>query len=67
MTINIDDMVIIGGSFNPCFSGSYIMTVDDVVGYRKEVSFNPCFSGSYIMTISVVSDSTTSKMFQSLF
>ena len=36
--------------FNPCFSGSYIMTsIMDLVPLAV-FGFNPCFSGSYIMT-----------------
>ena len=37
-------------SFNPCFGGSYIMTVDQENIQKRARSFNPCFGGSYIMT-----------------
>ena len=36
--------------FNPCFSGSYIMTFVHCLIERAQACFNPCFSGSYIMT-----------------
>ena len=38
-------------SFNPCSSGSYIMTSDNFVDCPVySTGFNPCSSGSYIMT-----------------
>ena len=39
-----------GESFNPCFGGSYIMTIKSKIYKKGYTSFNPCFGGSYIMT-----------------
>ena len=41
--------------FNPCFSGSYIMTYEIATKCKCQIRFNPCFSGSYIMTITACS------------
>ena len=41
-------------SFNPCFSGSYIMTPGQNTHRLLDPCFNPCFSGSYIMTVAAI-------------
>ena len=39
--------------FNPCFGGSYIVTVPfPNFRFLSGLCFNPCFGGSYIVTIS---------------
>ncbi len=43
-------------SFNPCFGGSYIMTLDENEQAIFDKSFNPCFGGSYIMTVQIIWD-----------
>ena len=43
-------------SFNPCFNGTYSLTV---VVFQLEVmhySFNPCFNGTYSLTIKAEND-----------
>ena len=37
--------------FNPCFGGSYIVTLGVATPILRQGSFNPCFGGSYIVTI----------------
>ena len=53
--------------FNPCFSGSYIMTSVLRRILLITLNFNPCFSGSYIMTADIVGISRQYVQFQSLF
>ena len=36
--------------FNPCFGGSYIVTIKGDKPMKSPLSFNPCFGGSYIVT-----------------
>ncbi len=36
--------------FNPCFGGSYIVTVYPPQIPTAGTCFNPCFGGSYIVT-----------------
>ena len=54
-------------SFNPCFSGSYIMTFKEVKRQCLTRCFNPCFSGSYIMTKGQTATNLAIDGFQSLF
>ena len=50
MTVVGEEQLDIIKSFNPCFSGSYIMTMYFSPQWPLTSGFNPCFSGSYIMT-----------------
>ncbi len=43
-----------GICFNPCFGGSYIVTINIInTGHVETPGFNPCFGGSYIVTIDI--------------
>ena len=54
--------------FNPCFSGSYIMTIiPPKIIPSLFLCFNPCFSGSYIMTTTYNNLNSNEEKFQSLF
>ena len=49
-------------SFNPCFNGTYSLTV---VVFQLEVmhySFNPCFNGTYSLTIKAENDKDGNKI-----
>ena len=61
------DISTLQKSFNPCFSGSYIMTLMYNLLFHNLMCFNPCFSGSYIMTLIPVDIPEISDLFQSLF
>ncbi len=55
-------------SFNPCFGGSYIVTISKVtLKQQNQIRFNPCFGGSYIVTVRHERKARGRIKFQSLF
>ena len=57
----------ISSGFNPCFGGSYIVTIKLQTKVKQDRGFNPCFGGSYIVTGKLHRWLSGGYRFQSLF
>ena len=64
---NADYSFLAFQSFNPCFGGSYIVTLPQLNASDTKPGFNPCFGGSYIVTHPGENKELWNFGFQSLF
>ena len=64
---NVIDRLKKYDSFNPCFGGSYIVTICNMIVIYHYMGFNPCFGGSYIVTQGCLPCYMVLSEFQSLF
>ena len=47
-------MSTIIASFNPCFNGTYSLTLQIAIIYQLAIRFNPCFNGTYSLTVNYI-------------